>query len=133
MMQLIKEYINKVYLIGAEEVYKELTEIYKKDKEFFIVFCLDSKNKVISREIVHIGTLNQCVVHPREIFKGAILRGANCIIIAHNHPSGDLEPSKEDIKITNKLKECGDLLQIDLLDHVIVSQEGYKSIMGAKE
>jgi len=128
-MDIIKEYTKKVYLTGAEEVYKELKDIYQKDKEFFIVFYLDTKNKIIAREIVGIGILNKTIVHPREIFKGAIIRSANSIIIAHNHPSGETEPSQEDLEITEKLKEAGELLDIKVLDHVIVGKDGFKSII----
>ncbi len=130
-MQLLKEYNEKVYVNNPEDVYKELKEIYKEKKEFFIAFYLDSKNKIIAREIISIGTLNSCLVHPREIFKGAILRSANTIITAHNHPSGDSEPSSQDLEINRKLKEAGDLLGIKLLDNLIVCDGNYKSTINA--
>ena len=93
-----------------------------------MAFYLDSQNKVISREIVSIGTLNASLIHPRELFRTAIIRNANSIIISHNHPSGSLEPSKEDIKITDQLRKAGDILNIQLLDHVIVTKEGHYSL-----
>ena len=90
-------------------------------KEVFKVFLLDSNNAVISSEIVSIGVLNLAIVHPREIFKLAIIQSANSIILVHNHPSGNVEPSKEDLEITQRLREAGDLLGIKILDHVIIS------------
>ncbi len=128
-MKLLKEYNKKVYLNSCEEVYKELKDFYNKDKEFFLAFYLDTRNKIIAREIISIGILNSCLIHPREVFKGAILRGANTIIIAHNHPSGDLSPSDEDLEIHENLKKAGEILGIKILDNVIVSEDGYKSIM----
>jgi DNA repair protein RadC len=89
-------------------------------KEMFIVICLDTKNQVISKEITSIGTLNANIVHPREVFKAALLASAAHIIVAHNHPSGDPTPSREDIDITKMLVETGKIMGIDLLDHVII-------------
>ena len=128
-ISLIKEYVEEVYFNKPEQVYNELDWIYGQKKEFFIAFYLNSKNKIIAREIISIGTLNTSLIHPRELFKGAILRSANSIILAHNHPSGSLEPSDEDISTTKKLINCGELLGIKILDHVIVSDKGFKSIM----
>lgn len=92
-----------------------------------MVLHLDSKNKVIKDEIVSVGTLNESVIHPREIFKSAIKESANSVILVHNHPSGDPTPSKEDLEITEKLFAAGDLLNIKVLDHVIVGKETYWS------
>ena len=129
-MELIKLYekSHRPLLNAAEEVYNNMQDIKNADKEMFIVFYLDNKNKIIAREIVHIGTLNSCITHPRNIFKGAILRNANAIIISHNHPSGDTTPSPEDEHITEQLIEAGKILHIPLLDHVIVGI-GWKSII----
>jgi len=90
------------------------------DRENFVVLLLDTKNKIIGLNTVSIGTLNSSLVHPREVFKPAILASAAAIILAHNHPSGDPKPSKEDIEITKRLIEAGDLLGIAVLDHIIV-------------
>jgi len=97
----------------------------------FKVFLLDSNNAVIASEIVSIGTLNLSIVHPREIFKLAIIKSANSIILVHNHPSGNVEPSQEDIDVTEQLIKSGDLLGIKILDHVIVSGklDKYNSIL----
>lgn len=90
------------------------------DREYFVVFILDVKNRIVSCNIVSVGSLNQSIVHPREVFKAAILANGACIILAHNHPSGDCTPSSEDIAITRRLKEAGDVLGIKVLDHIIV-------------
>lgn len=97
------------------------------DREYLIVLNLNTKNRVTSLNTVSMGSLNSSIVHPREVFKPAILGNAASIIIAHNHPSGDPNPSKEDISITNRLKECGKLLGIELLDHIIVGENTYIS------
>ncbi|WP_423229880.1 JAB domain-containing protein [Desnuesiella massiliensis] len=93
------------------------------DREQLIACCLDVKNQPISINVVSIGSLNSSIVHPREVFKVAILSNAASIIIFHNHPSGDTCPSPEDISITNRLKESGKLIGIDLLDHIIIGSE----------
>ena len=128
-MNLIKEYEEDIYFNNPKMAYDELKGIYEQKKEFFIAFYLDSKNKIIAREIISIGTLNSSLIHARELFKGAILRSANTIILAHNHPSGNLEPSDEDLTATKKLQEAGDIIGIKILDHLIVSERGYKSII----
>lgn len=96
------------------------------DRENLIVCCLDVKNKPINVSVVSTGSINSSVVHPREVFKTAILSNANSIIVAHNHPSGDTEPSENDFNITLRLKECGEILGITLLDHIIIG-DGYYS------
>ena len=94
------------------------------DREQVIVCCLDTKNQPVSMNIVSIGTINSSLVHPREVFKTAILSNAASIILFHNHPSGDPEPSVEDTTITKRIKEAGTLMGIELLDHVIIGAEG---------
>ena len=133
-ISLIKEYSKEdIYFNKPEQVYNELTWVYGQKKEFFIAFYLDTKNKIIAREIISIGTLNSSLIHPRELFKGAIVRSANTIILAHNHPSGSLEPSEEDIRTTKRLIDCGELLGIKILDHIIATDKGFKSIIGVLE
>ena len=90
------------------------------DREHFVVLLLNRKNRFIGMNMVSIGSLTASVVHPREVFKAAILANASAIICGHNHPSGDTEPSHEDRTLTNRLVECGKLMGIDVLDHVIV-------------
>ena len=83
---------------------------------------------MISFSIISIGIANQTLIHPREVYQRAILVGATATVVAHNHPSGSLEPSNEDISVTNRLKDAGTLLGIQLLDHVIVSEFAFKSL-----
>src|SRR5690606_19298468 len=96
-------------------------------KEHFIILILDTKNNIIKEELVSIGSLNMTVVHPREVFKQAIKESANAIILVHNHPSGDPNPSKEDKKLTKILTESGELLNIQILDHIIIGKNAYYS------
>ncbi len=97
------------------------------DKEHFMILHLDTHNKIIKDEIVSVGTLNSSLIHPREVFKSAIKESANAIILVHNHPSGDVEPSEEDKKITDILFKAGELLSIKVLDHVIIGKDSWHS------
>ncbi|WP_210138562.1 MULTISPECIES: DNA repair protein RadC [unclassified Staphylococcus] len=100
-------------------------------QEKFIVLFLNSKNIIIKKKTIFVGTLNSSIVHPREIFSEAIKCASNAIIVLHNHPSGDTTPSNEDIKTTARLRDCGQLLGIDLLDHVIIGDHEYLSMVEA--
>ncbi|MBI2124479.1 DNA repair protein RadC [Candidatus Pacearchaeota archaeon] len=113
-----------------EDVYELVEHLRESDREQFLTICLNTRNDVLSIETTAIGTMTANLVHPREVFKTAILQNAAGIIIAHNHPSGDPEPSDDDIKITNRLKECSKILEIELLDHVIVGSSSFKSLKG---
>jgi DNA repair protein RadC len=97
------------------------------NKEHFGIAILDTKNQIISIENISIGTLNASIVHPRDVFKVAIKKNANSIILIHNHPSGDITPSSEDISITNRLVDAGDLIGIKVLDHIIIGDNIYLS------
>lgn len=97
------------------------------DREYFVIFILDGKNRIASCNVVSVGSLNSAIVHPREVFKAAILANGACVILAHNHPSGDPQPSNEDISLTRRLKESGDILGIKVLDHIIVGDDSYLS------
>ena len=99
------------------------------NKEKFIVVCLNSANKVIKHETISIGNLNSSVVHPREVFKVAIDNSAASIILIHNHPSGNPEPSNEDIRITKKIVETGKIMEIPVFDHLIIAGETYTSFV----
>jgi DNA repair protein RadC len=98
------------------------------DREQFVALHLDPKNRLISREVVSIGHLTAALVHPREVFKAAILANAASIAFVHNHPSGDPEPSRDDIELTRRLVKAGDLLGIPVVDHVVVASRGHVSI-----
>lgn len=90
------------------------------DRECFLVICLDTKNQPTAIHTVSIGTLNSSLVHPREVFKVALLANSNTVILAHNHPSGDPMPSREDREVTSRLVEAGKVLGIEVLDHIII-------------
>jgi DNA repair protein RadC len=98
-------------------------------KEKFIVVCLNSANKIIKHETISVGNLNSSVVHPREVFKVAIDNSSASIILIHNHPSGNPEPSNEDIRITKKIVETGKIMDIPVFDHLIVAGETYTSFI----
>lgn len=99
------------------------------DRKHFILICLNSKNEPTHIETVSIGTINFAIIHPREIFKTAILSNATNMIIGHNHPSGDVTPSPEDIKTPQRIKEISDMIGIILYDHIIFSENDHHSIM----
>ena len=94
------------------------------DRESFVVVHLSGRNAPISVEVVSTGTLNASLVHPREVFKAAILANAASIILAHNHPSGDATPSRDNLELTKRLQEAGKLIGIEVLDHIIVTPDG---------
>ena len=95
------------------------------DREYFVALLLDGKNRITGIHTVSQGSLNQSIVHPRETFKAAILANCGSIILAHNHPTGDTTPSSEDLAITRRLKEAGDILGIKILDHIIIDTESH--------
>lgn len=117
----------------AGDAYRLLKSLKDKDQEIFIGIFLDTRKRVISKEVLFIGTLDSSIVHPREIMKRAILNSAQSFIVCHNHPSGECEPSAEDIEITKVIIEAGKLLNIPLLDHIIVGDNKYKSLRDTTE
>lgn len=98
------------------------------DREHAIVLLLNQKNGIIGINTVSVGNLSSSIVHPREVFKPAIVAGAAAIILAHNHPSGDPTPSSDDLLVTKRIKNAGDILGIDVLDHVIIGDGRYASL-----
>lgn len=104
-----------------------LRELSFADREHFVIIMLNTKNRVIAKKTVSIGHLQASLVHPREMFKDAIKRSSAALILVHNHPSGDLTPSQEDIATTARLREAGAVLGIDILDHIIVGDNRYFS------
>jgi len=99
-----------------------------KKKEHFWVICLDTRNRLINHKLVSIGSLDTSIVHPREVFKEAVSSSAASVIFVHNHPSGDPEPSKEDVELTKRLAKAGEIIGIDVLDHIIVCDRSYLSL-----
>ena len=124
------EVIEGKKMSDPSKVHSLLDEVYEMGslpEEIFVILCLDTKNQVVGTFQVSSGSINASIVHPREVFKRAILCNSNGIILAHNHPSGDTTPSTEDINITKRLVEAGNLLGIKVLDHIIVGHTRYLS------
>lgn len=114
-------------LISPEDIWKELKDLRNNKKEHFIVFFLDSRHQEIKREVISIGSINTNLVHPREVFEPAVMHLATQIIVAHNHPSGNPEPSEDDLLITNRLVEAGKIMGIEVIDHIIITKTGFLS------
>ena len=132
---LVKEKARRYELprkIGSpEEAYNAITTItnvQEEAQEVFGILILNTKNKIVAAHEVSRGELNSSLVHPREVFKPAVLHNAAAIICFHNHPSGDPEPSREDMKITERLKNAGEILGISVCDHIIVGDDRYVSL-----
>ena len=111
------------YPIDAANVINAVFDLENEDKEKFGILVLDTKNKVNAAHIVSMGSLDSTLVHPREVFKLAILNNASSIICFHNHPSGDPNPSKEDVNVTKRLQAAGKILGIELVDHIIIGAD----------
>lgn len=123
---LIKE---NVCLNQVHDVLPLVEDIRHKKQEYFLTITVDGAKNLIAKRIIFIGTLNQSMVHPREVFADAISDRAAGIIFIHNHPSGQCEPSEEDLQTTQKLIEAAKLLGIEVLDHIIVGQKGHYSFV----
>ncbi len=124
-------YDKRPKISGMDDVIKAVKPmIADPNKEFFMALYLDTKNGILKQEVISVGSLNANIVHPREVFRTACMVSASSIIVAHNHPSGDPTPSREDIELTKKLSEAGKMIGIELLDHVII---GYDRNYGFKE
>lgn len=134
-LELVKEeacnYGDKDFKIqNPWDIYKIFINIYKihlQAEEVFWIACLDTKLKILGIHEVSRGSLNLSIVHPREVFKRAILNNANKIVLIHNHPSGNTTPSNEDKNITKRLINCGELLGVEVIDHLILGDEEFFS------
>ncbi len=129
--RFLKDKKSQIYLT-PEDVWRELKDLKDHKKEHFVVFYLDARNQEIKREIISVGSLNANLVHPREVFEPAVRNLAAQIILAHNHPSGDSEPSEDDLEITKRLVESGKILGIEVVDHIIVAKDGFVSFKEKK-
>jgi len=125
---LLKE---TVKITGARDVLPLLSDVAGKQQEYFVCISLNGANEVIEKRIVTVGLLDKSQVHPREVFADVIADRAAAVILAHNHPSGELKPSNSDLKIHEQLTEAGRILGMRILDHVIVSKKGYYSFQEA--
>ena len=125
---------DKIKLNDAYSIYRYFKDILgNKKQEYFYTVYLDTKGNYIGKKCLFMGTINNSVVHPREIFKEAYLLSSNGIICVHNHPSGDVSPSKEDINITKRIEEIGIIHGINLIDHVIIGNNSYYSFYENKK
>ncbi len=113
---------------APEEAGKFFSFLQDEPVEKFCVLCLNNKNAVAHWQCVSMGTINETIVHPREVFRPAVMSGAKSIILCHNHPSGNIDPSEQDMRTTEKLQKAGDILGIDVLDHIIIGGENYFSM-----
>ena len=113
---------------GPEDVQPHVRDLFRARKEHFVVLLLNARHEMQVRETISIGSLNASIVHPREVFLPAIVHSAASIVLVHNHPSGDPEPSEEDLSITKRLVQVGELVGIGVLDHVIVASRGMVSL-----
>ncbi len=124
------KWFNERKITSPQDVAEIFIPLLKDElKEQFILVCLNSANKIIFREIISVGNLNSSVVHPREVFKAAIDHRSASIILLHNHPSGNPEPSNEDISITKKMVEAGKILDIPVFDHIIIAGNSFTSFV----
>nr|WP_054405201.1 DNA repair protein RadC [Paenibacillus solani] len=127
-LKYIQNSKDEVIIRSPSDTASLLMDMQHLEKEHFVALYLDTKSKVIGRETIAIGSLTEAIVHPREVYRQAIRRGAYSIIGAHNHPSGDPGPSHEDVKIIQRLVEVGKLVGIKFHDHIIIGRESYRSL-----
>lgn len=113
---------------GPDDVLSHVRDLVRARREHFVVLLLNARHEVQRRETISIGSLNASIVHPREVFLPAIVHSAASVVLVHNHPSGDPEPSEEDLSITRRLREVGDLVGIGVLDHVVIGARGVVSL-----
>lgn len=133
-MKKVKRYSNYIKPIQAPQdagcfFHSVLSD---KDREWLYAIGLDTRGYINYLEVINIGTLNQATIHPREVFKSAIIANSNSIILAHNHPSGDVQPSDSDRKTTYEIGEAGRILGIEMIDHFIIADDKYYSIKTKK-
>jgi len=115
-------------LLNAKQIYEEMKYLfYGKKQEYFYCLYFNNKQELIERKLLFMGTINRSIVHPREVFKSAYLNSASSIICMHNHPSNDINPSREDVHLTRRLVEIGKISGIPIMDHIIVADDEYYS------
>jgi|SRR3989338_1817396 len=124
---LIEKPASDKFILTPEDAVQEVARIRDHKKENFVILCLDGRNRLIHQETVSIGTLNASLVHPREVFEPAIRHLCASVILVHNHPSGDTEPSEADIEVTRRLIHASQLLGINIAGHIIVTQNNFLS------
>ena len=131
-LELARRYLldsDQPIIDSPEKAVELLADIRDKKQEYFVCLTLDGANRLIAKRVVTIGTLTASLVHPREVFADVIADRAASIIVAHNHPSGSLEASQADREVTNRLRQAGELLGINLVDHIIITKDNFQSII----
>lgn len=123
------EACDRVTMCMPTDVVPEVAKYVTRKQEHFIIVALNGAHEIIGHKVVTIGLVNRTLVHPREVFRYAIVKNATAIVLVHNHPSGNLEPSEDDDAITRRLVESGQVLGIPVLDHVIIANTGYFSYL----
>jgi DNA repair protein RadC len=127
--EVVTEYIgSRSRVTASKEVFELFHFMRNETKEHFLCIHLDGKNRILCIDNVSTGSLNASIVHPRETFKACLLSSAAAVILVHNHPSGDPTPSREDLELTGRLKEAGELLGIRVMDHIIIGDGCYVSL-----
>ncbi len=128
--ELARRYLIKddVKVTSPTDILPLVSDIVNKKQEYFVCISLNGAGEVVSNRVVTVGLLNHSLVHPREVFADVITDRAASVILVHNHPSGALEPSKEDMAVTKQLVDAGSILGINVLDHLIISKKGYLSM-----
>ncbi len=116
------------YVKNPEDVFELVKEIKDENQEHLVLICLDNKSRLISKSTIYVGTVDEITIHPREIFNEAIKNRCYCMIVVHNHPSGDVNPSQADIESTERLVKISHVVGINFLDHIIVGKNDYYSI-----
>ncbi len=122
----------KLEILSPKDIWLLCADIKDSKKEHLVAFYLDTQNRLMERQIISVGTLDSSLVHPREVFEPAIRLHASSIIVAHNHPSNKTDPSLQDIEVTKRLKQAGEILGVDLQDHVIISSKDLYSLKKEK-
>ena len=112
-----------IYAETPQEVFDFCNDMQDLSQEIFVVLCLNTRKRIISRQMVSMGILDSSLVHPREVFRVAIVQNSRGIVLVHNHPSGDPSPSQTDLKLTRQLIQCGEILGINVLDHIIIGRK----------
>ena len=134
-IQMVKEKkysYNSQKITSSLEIVKEINkieELEKASEEKMILICLNTKNQIVSYSEIAKGGINYCIIDLKTIFKNVLLSNASKIILVHNHPSGDTKPSKEDLQLTKKIKQACQLMEIELLDHIIIAGDSFESII----
>jgi len=118
---------------SPEAVFLHTRDVADAEREHFVTVMLDARHRYLARETISVGTLDASLVHPREVFRPAIRRGAAALVLVHNHPSGDVGPSRDDLAITRRLVEVGEVMGIPVLDHVIVAGDRFRSLRRSTE